>query len=243
MIGAAVLISPLQAETIDDLLLITEEYAPVNFERDGRVQGIAVDVLVEMLALTGSRQGRDDIRLWPWARGYLTVQNQPNTLLFAMSRTPERESLFRWVGPIMSLHMSLIGRVSDNVRIESIADLNASDYTVGVVNNDVAHQLLLARGADPARLHTGVVGTNLAQMLASGRIDLWGFGTQVALWTLSEQGESVDDYREVLVLSQTDQYFALHRDTPDAVVDALQQALDQLRADGTLERIIADYIK
>lgn len=239
----AAVFSPLHAETIDDLMLITEEYPPINFEQDGRIQGIAVDVLVDMLALTDSTLGREDIQLWPWARGYLTVQRRPNTMLFSMSRTPEREDLFRWVGPIMSLHMSLIGRVDDTIQIDSIAELNASEYTVGAVNDDVAHQLLLSMGADPERLHTGVVGTNLAQMLASDRIDLWGVGTQVAKWTLREQGESPDAYEEKLILSQTDTYFALHRDTPDEVVDALQQALERLRENGSLKRTIDAYTR
>lgn len=233
----------LRAEPLDDLLLITEEYPPINFEQNGRIQGISVDLLVEMLELTGSELTRDDIQLWPWARGYLTVQRQPGTMLFSMSRTPEREDLFRWVGPIMSLHMSLIGRASDNLQIDSIKDLNASNLLVGVVNNDVAHQLLLEQGADPARLHTGVVGTSLAQMLATDRIDLWGFGEQVALWTLREQGESPRDYKEILVLSETETYYALHKETPDEVVDALQEALETLKENGTVDRIIDRYLQ
>lgn len=236
-------VAPVQATALDDLLLVVDEYPPINFEQDGRIQGISVDLLVEMLALSGSGLTRDDIHLWPWARGYVTIQRRPNTMLFAMSRTPEREDLFRWVGPIMSLHMSLIGRASNDFQIHSIDDLNASNLTVGVVNNDVAHQLLLEQGADPNRLHTSSVGTNLAQMLASNRIDLWGFGEPVALWTLQEQGESLQDYKEVLVLSTTEAYFALHKDTPDEVVDALQNALDTLNANGTVDRIIANYLQ
>ena len=49
------------AQSVDDLEFITEEYAPLNFIKDGKIQGISVDVMVEMLKVTGSKKTRKNI--------------------------------------------------------------------------------------------------------------------------------------------------------------------------------------
>lgn len=234
---------PVKAQTLDDLLLITEEYAPLNFKRGGRVQGIAVDALVEMLRVAGSGQTREDIQVWPWARAYRTVQVRENTLLFAMSRTAEREEQFRWVGPFMTTRMSLLAKKDRDFRLASLAELNTTQYLVGAVRDDVAEQLLLTGGLAQERIYPGNAGANVARMLSADRVDFWAYGNLVALWTLRELGLKTADYEEVLVLMETEQYFALHRDTSDAVVRQLQDALQVIKDDGRLEAIIARYLE
>src|SRR6185369_14580962 len=93
MIMALLLVCPwaIFAQTVDDLVLITEDYPPLNFQRDGKAEGISVDTLTEMLTLTGSRKKREDIKFWPWARGYETALKEKGAVLFAMTRTDARE--------------------------------------------------------------------------------------------------------------------------------------------------------
>ena len=42
-------------QSVDDLTIMTENYPPYNFEKDGRLQGISVDLMVLMLEKVGSR--------------------------------------------------------------------------------------------------------------------------------------------------------------------------------------------
>ena len=91
----------LLAQTVDDLIFVTEEYPPFNFTADGKRQGIATDTLVEMLKLAGSNQTRADIAFLPWARAYNLAVNKQNVLLYSTTRTEAREKLFKWVGPIL----------------------------------------------------------------------------------------------------------------------------------------------
>ena len=93
-----------------NLTLLTEEYPPYNFRQEGKLTGFAVDLMVLMLEKLDSGIGRDDIKLLPWARGYQIVKTKKNSVLFAMSRTPSRETVFKWVGPIESNKISLMAR-------------------------------------------------------------------------------------------------------------------------------------
>ena len=91
---------------INDIEWMTEEYPPYNFgDEKGVNQGIAVEYLKAMF------KGSDkDIQLLPWARGYKLVQTKGKyNCLFSMTRTEERESLFKWFGPISNTQVYVEG--------------------------------------------------------------------------------------------------------------------------------------
>lgn len=77
--------------------LVTEEWAPYNYRENEHITGMATEVVRAIMALTG-----DDfeIRMRPSMRASRVLQTQPRTIMYSMFRTPERESLFKWVGPI-----------------------------------------------------------------------------------------------------------------------------------------------
>ncbi|MBL7176955.1 MAG: transporter substrate-binding domain-containing protein [Desulfobacteraceae bacterium] len=91
------------ADAVPKFTIYTENYKPYNFEKDGKIQGIAVELLTQMLEKAGSSQTLADIKLVPWARGYDAVQKNEKTLLFSITRTEEREDLFKWVCPIKTI--------------------------------------------------------------------------------------------------------------------------------------------
>ena len=67
------------SQTIDDLYFITENYPPYNFEDDGKLQGISVDLLVLIFKKLKAQKTIDDIHLKPWARGYSALLKKKNT--------------------------------------------------------------------------------------------------------------------------------------------------------------------
>lgn len=241
-IAVAAAALPAHSQTIDDLTFITEDYPPFNFERDGRRQGIAVDLLAEMLALTGSKKTRDDIKVWPWARGYETAQKEKNTLLFSTTRTEAREHLFKWVGPIIQSRIVLVAKKKHAIRLATTADLDKANYKVGVVRDDIGEQLLARMGLGKERMVLANSGASLAKMLQAERINLWAYGAPVIMWNLKELGFPADEYEEVYTLSESQHYYyALNKDTDDRIVARLQAALEQVKANGTFNKIVARY--
>ena len=74
------------------------------------------------------------------------VQKDNNTVLFSMSRTSNREKLFKWVGPVVSAKIVVLAKKSDNYKINSIEDLNK--YRIGTVAKDIGEQLLIKNGTN-----------------------------------------------------------------------------------------------
>ncbi|HEY4744930.1 MAG TPA: transporter substrate-binding domain-containing protein [Desulfuromonadaceae bacterium] len=233
--------SPAFAQSVDELILMTENYPPLNFSANGRLQGISVDLMDALLKKLGSRLTRHDIQLLPWARGYATILNTRNTCLFAMTRTREREPLFKWVGPICSSRIVLIAKKTRHIRIRSASDL--WNYKIGAVRNDVGEQLLLEKGVAKEALEIVTLPDHNAKMLRADRIDLWACGEIVAKWVLKQNGLRPGEFTTAYVLLEGDQYIAFHRDTPDALINKFQSALDELKRQGTVKKILDTYVK
>ncbi len=229
------------AETVDDIVFMTEQYPPYNFEEDNKLQGIAVDTLTLMLQRAGSKQTREDIILLPWARGYERVLSEPTTCLFSTTRTEERELLFKWVGPIAPEAVGLIAKKERYIEIDSVEDIEK--HKIGTIRGDVAEQYLVNVGISLDDMER-VAGTIMnIRKLNHGRIDLWAYDENVAMWELKANGFDPADYESVHVLGQKNQYFAFHIGTSESVIQKLQAALDRLKADGEYAKILDRYLR
>jgi ABC-type amino acid transport substrate-binding protein len=242
VVGMAFLSSQSWADT-SKLNIITEQYQPYNFidPNDGshKMQGIAVDLLVEMLKKTGSSQSRKDIQMQPWARGYEAVKNEKNTLLFSTTRTKERENSFKWACPINEIKTEVIALKSSNIKIGSKKDL--IKYQIGSVRDDVGEQLVVAAGVPLGKLkRTAKYESNLKKLQTS-RIDLY-VGSMDSIDAMCKNiGCSTDAFESVYTLDVSQLCFAFNKKTSDSLINPLQKALDELVTQGKIEELHEKY--
>ena len=229
------------AVSVDGIVFMTEQYPPYNLEKDNKLKGIAVDTLVLMLQRSGSKQTREDIKLLPWARGYNRVQSEPNTCLFSTMRTEKREDLFKWVGPIAPNKVGLIARKERGIKIASEQDIKK--YKIGTIRDDIAELYLASAGISVDRMERVAETIQNIKKLNLGRIDLWAYGEDVAMWELKANGFNPADYESVHVLNRQELHFAFHKDTSDSVIQGLQTALDSIKADGEYQKILDRYLR
>lgn len=229
------------AASVDDVVFMTEQYPPFNFKDDDILRGVAVDTLIQMLQKIHSQQKREDIELLPWARAYKRALSEPNTCLFSTTRTEGREKLFKWVGPIASNKVGLIAKRERGIKIQSAEDLRK--YKIGTIRDDVAEQFLDNAGFRLSDINRVAETSVNIKKLELGRIDLWAYGEDVAMWELKATGLDPKDYESVYVFDAKELYFAFNRDTPDKVIDTLQSALDALKGDGEYQKIVDRYLR
>jgi polar amino acid transport system substrate-binding protein len=148
--------------------------------------------------------------------------------------------LFKWVGPICSSRIVLIAPKSKKIKIQSINDLRK--YKTGVVRDDVGEQLLLKKGITKESLEIVTSPDLNAKMLKAGRIDMWAYGEIVAKWILKQNGIRPEEFATAYVLLEGDQYFAFHKDTPDALINKFQGALDELKRQDAVKKIVDKYL-
>ncbi len=226
---------------IEGISWMVEHYPPFNYkdEADGKLKGITVDVLMRMFVKVGVNLGREDLKLLPWPRAYQYLLGRPGTALFSMTYTAERLEQFRFVGPIIPTRVSVICPKSKAIEISEPTDLNG--LRIGTVRDDIGEQLVLALGVPEKALARNKSALNLVRMLAVGRLDAIAYAEDIARFQMMEAGMDPEDFESVHVLQKSHMGYAFHKETDPRILEPLQKVLDELREDGTVDRIYSTY--
>jgi polar amino acid transport system substrate-binding protein len=216
------------------LHLLTETSPPVSMRVGDEVIGSGTEKVREMMARTGTGF---TLELLPWRRAYTFTLQQPDACLFSTSRTPERENLFKWVGPTDEAEWVLLGRADRNFQLRTLED--ARNLRIGTYNGDARDEYLRTRGfrVDPAP-----VDLMNPRKLVLDRIDLWAASLRRGNTLLKKNSWGV---RIVPVLSfkRVGVYLACNPAVPDQLIDKLNAALTAMGRDGTMQRIDRKYEK
>ncbi len=227
-----------------NLSLMSEEFPPYNFTVNNQFQGISADVLSYIIQNNSNEITFSKIEILPWARSYRLVQENPNTVLFAVTKTKEREKLFKWAGPISSAKNVLIGLKSKKIKIKSNEDI--LKYRIGIVRDDAASQLVFKKFQLDYNSKNIVIGTSSVpniKMLFSGRVDLFAYDENVAKWLMKSEKLPINEVEVVDILAEGEHYFAFNKETPDEVVQKFQKSIDELRKSKELFKIQNKYSK
>ena len=215
------------AQSAEKIQYMTEQNPPYNFEKDGKLHGIAVELLLEMGKQAGQPVEINEIRMLPWPRGYRTLEKIPGTSLFSMARTEQREELFKWVGPIMDLTIGLVAPKDKNLKIESIDDLKG--LHIGSILDGAPEQLLLKAGYNADNLDRAPSPEQNIKKLVANRFDALAFNIDSTRYSMKSMGINPDAYETVYVLKQIQLFFAYNRETDDAFIDSMNAALADLK--------------
>ncbi|MBU2708263.1 transporter substrate-binding domain-containing protein [Zooshikella marina] len=234
------------ADPTQGVKYLTEEFPPFNFKgEDGNPAGINTDVLIEMFKKMGSQNSYKDIKIQPWVRGYRTTLEEGSmNVLYSAIKTPERENLFKWVGPLTDSTNDIIvlKQNASKVKIEKDSDL--VKYKYAVIREDIGEQLLVKAGVKSSNIS---YSTNLFAMikkLQDDKVDAVSYNGTVAKWLIKKQGMNPSDFEIVYTMKLGQHYFAFNKSIDDNVVEAHQKALDAVKNDQALMSKIKDkYLK
>lgn len=213
------------------LVLATEEYPPYNMSGPtGTVTGISTDIVRALLDAAGYEY---EIAVYPWARAIALARTQVNTCVYSMSRTPEREALYKWIGPLVSNDWTLFAR-SGASRPQTLDETML--MRIGSYQGDAIVAYLQTRG----HLVDVAPGDDVnPKKLLAGRIDFWATGKLIGQYRLKQQG--IENVEPVLTFNHTEMYLACQAQLPDAQVQKLTQALRTLEKSGVIKKIYASY--
>lgn len=123
------------------LTILTEHLAPFQIVNKESITGISTEIVEATLKATSYDY---EIAAYPWSISFNRAKHEENTCIYSLSRIPEREPLFKWVGHIISSTVSLHSLASKNIIINHLND--AKKYKIAVIREDVTHHFLLAKG-------------------------------------------------------------------------------------------------
>ncbi|MEK8033218.1 transporter substrate-binding domain-containing protein [Ideonella sp. DXS29W] len=221
-----------------ELRVVTEELPPYNMTQGGQITGMSTEVVQAVMKEVGIQA---PIKSMPWARAYDIARNEENVLIYSITRTTQREKLFKWVGVISPTQWYLFALPGRHLGIRQLDD--ARRYQTATVNEDAGEQYLIGKGFE--------IGKNLQssnkyefnyQKLKLGRVDLW-IAAELNAHYLSRQAGDNPETALVRVLPLPDLApeeglsMAFSLKTSDAVVERFRKGLDVVRRNGTYDAI------
>jgi polar amino acid transport system substrate-binding protein len=229
------------ARTIENLNWITEEYPPFNYRHPetGEITGIAVEVLLKIFNKLGVSKENLNFKIYPWARGYHKVLNDPGTALFLTTYTMDRLQKMKFVGPVAPNVIAVIAPISSQLSIKFPEDLNR--LHIGVVREDIGEQLLISQGVKPGSIDRLNSGLSMMKKLAAGRIDAVAYSHATTQLLFKAANINSNEYEIIHVLKKSTMGYAFHNSTDDRILEPIRKALHELIEDGVLSDLQVKY--
>lgn len=210
---------------------MTEDFVPFNYLENGEVKGMATEVVRETFKRANMKV---KLTVWPWARAYNAALKKPKHFVYSTSRTAEREKLFKWVGPIAQDEVFLA--CLDEAPFKAAADFrDFKKHSTSGQHGDLPIEFLQKNGFK-VTIYTDENERMAAFKKGRIELDIVTTGSQKTYeekWNLK--------YRKLAFMYATDYWMAFHPDTPQAVIESLNKALESIRKDGTLKKIASKY--
>ncbi|MFZ6678273.1 substrate-binding periplasmic protein [Undibacterium sp. Tian12W] len=215
-------------------ILVTEDYPPFNIvnPKTGEVTGLSTEKVQELMRRAGEKYS---ITAYPWARSIQMAQNNPDTCVFSTSRTPGREQLYKWVGPLVKNNWVIFARADDTRHPKTLEDLRI--YTIGSYRNDAIAEYFSLKGFNTELASTDA--DNPRKMLA-GRFDFWASGELLG-WEILKQQGLTKMVVQLFTFNQTEMYLACNTTMSQAKIEKWNQILKEMDKDGTSAAIEKRY--
>ena len=232
------------------LRIVTEVYPPYNFvDKSDNVTGQSTEIVQAILERTGTQA---NIEVMPLSEGLALAQKGPKVVIYSLNKTPQREELFKWVGPIGHYAQVFYAKKGSTITLNKLEDAK-NVKKIGVYKGDAGAQFLAARGF--TNLDESLTDAEALKKLMDGTVQLW-LGNREGLAITAEQaGVNPGDLVMLpTVIIRANLYIAFSKDISNSTVKAWQGALDTLKQEKDIDNKTAyekiqakysdpDYIK
>lgn len=211
----------------NQLNVVSEHWPPYIIQpsaNSDKVSGIVTKRIRQILAYSPLSY---EINIYPWARSYHLALTRPNTLIYSIYRTPEREPFFHWFCPLYPQTPVNIYKLKNNH--SNIEDLNAlKSGIVGVLRDDNSHKYMENMGFIEGEnlIVSASEESNIAKLL-NKKIDAVIQSQDALIYRLKGSGFSIEDFDIGYQLhknSSTEHCMALSKSSSEFITKQVNQA-------------------
>ncbi len=218
----------------------TEEFAPFNYTRNGQHLGLANQILERVAQESGIRIERFSL---PWLRAVQANQQEPDSIIYTMVRTPARDKQYVWVGPYDDCDLVMMRlKPRTDIVIQNLKD--AERYVLGAPRGAAGIQTLQNAGFNMKRVDTTSAEENrTVKMLFAQRFDL-SVGLLIPhIFSARELGLDASQIVPAFTLAKGyGCYFAFNPMANPNLVSQFRAAYQRLQERGEIERIRQQYL-
>lgn len=233
LVGMFLLLSSfsMNAMANSSLRIIFPDVPPMAYIEKSEPKGYCVEVVQE---IQKQLKAKSKLEMIPWVRALKEGQKDDLVLLICPKKIPERENLFKWVGPLITSSTSLFVRSESNIKVKTIEE--AKDLgNIVMPRGFYSYEQLSSLGFK--NLDTAEDPKAALKMLLAGRAAMLALDKSQVYALLAMQGKSTGEVREIIELSTANSYFAFSKSCPDKLVSQWQNELDKMKANGKLSKL------
>ncbi|MFP4681511.1 MAG: substrate-binding periplasmic protein [Chitinispirillaceae bacterium] len=224
----------------NELSVVTENLPPFNFFYQDSALGFSSEIVREMLL---KAETPAKIEFDSWSDAYKRAVSEPNTLIFSIARTEEREKSLIWIGQISLVETGIFSLSDSSINLQTYDEL--SKYRFSVLKDSYFHEFLVNRGIEVDK--ESQVGTleEMINKLKLGETDLIIGNHRCVNYTIRSMGYYLSDFEEAMKIPelQKDFYVAINRNSDKHLVNKLKKAFNQVQSSGFKTRVINKYMK
>ncbi|MCG7534035.1 transporter substrate-binding domain-containing protein [Pseudoalteromonas sp. OOF1S-7] len=210
------------------LTLVTENFAHYQYVNgEGELVGYAAEKVVAVL---NEAQVDYQLSIDNWSISYNSAKRDPNTCIFSIAKSEQRNALFSWVFPIGAFTTSFYALKTANIRIDTLEQ--ARQYKIAVIRDNFSHQYLKSQGfVEGQQLLLIQSFDKIFQLLATRRniVDLVILSD--AQFEHKSKSEPMSSELEpVMTINNMNSqlYFACNKKVPERIIDRIQAAYQRL---------------
>lgn len=235
------------------LRLLAESFPPLQYgSPSAPARGAAVDVMQAALALVAERLPLQaaELEFLPLQRALMIASTEPNALVLAIARTPEREARLRWLGTVAPYELWLYRvRRPGQPPWQSLDQLRGQGLRFGVQLRSNFHEWLLRQGIgvapDTSVIDTVAQNSLNFQKARAGRIDVFAHPSVSFAHRLAEQGLRASDFEPLMRIDELSAplWAATSPASDEQLCTLLAQALATLQRSGRATRLFDESIR
>lgn len=191
--------------------------------------------LQELVAELCKRAGvKPATQFVPWRRAQFLATTMPATAIYPLTRLPERESQYRWLVPLFEENYVLLAVRGKLLPVEQM-----KDKRIALLRGAAQAAILKEQGF--TRFVEASSIDEVHRFLLGGMADAAFGERRIVSASLKGHGSSEGDFDTSAPVQTTTAWLAGSRDFDDTDIALFQRALDSMRNDGTLRRILARH--
>ncbi|WP_232056583.1 substrate-binding periplasmic protein [Pseudoalteromonas sp. A25] len=226
-------IESVSASSLPTLTIVTELSPPNQTFNNGKVEGTSTE-LVKLILQRAHLQA--EYYIYPWARAFKVASKKPNTLIYSMAKTPQRERNFHWIGPVARFELGFVtNKYRYDVVINSLED--AKKYRLAVQRGDIAAVELKKLGFD--YVLTADIERSY-KLLITNKVDLVLDDPRYLQSMANTLNVPIDHFRFLYSVSalSVNGYLAANIDTSTDIIKRLRVAFTNVERTQTYKNVI-----
>ncbi len=208
--------------TTNVIRVVTEHLPPYQIGKDKILVGGNVGLPVKSLLKTVAPTAQ--IEVMPWARAFKIASSRPNTIIFSLVRTPEREDNFIWIGKVAHVKTRLYTLAGSEINpVDNLNELRP--FQIGVKRQDAIATYLTQEGFKYGENLIEIVNTvSTVQMLERNRIPIIPGNSQIIEYYCEQTGCDKDNFKIIYTVKDLSEefYLAVSLGTDPALIKQLR---------------------